>query len=103
MTYEELSHFTWGDLSSLTWGDLEQPINVLYEQYRDSQLPLTVDAAEKMRMFVYALPKHLQPASTPKTCSEAVELLKTLSVSFVNAAMPRIVDAATELIKSLLK
>ncbi len=103
MTYEELSHFTWGDLSSLTWGDLEQPINVLYEQYRDSQLPLTVDAADKLRRLVYALPKNMQPDKNPGTHSETVEFLKSLAPSLAKEAMPHIVDAVAELIKSLFK
>jgi len=104
MTYEELSHFTWGDLSSLTWGDLEQPINVLYEQYRDSQLPLTVDAADKLRRLMYALPKNMQPDKSPENHSEAVELLKKASISFVGSVMSSAAGSlVVELIKSRLQ
>ena len=102
MTYEELGHFTWGELSNLTWGDLEQPIEVLYERYRTSQLPLTANAADKLRRLVYALPEKMRPAENPKTYSEAVELLKEFGILLAKTAMPDVVKAATELIKSLL-
>ena len=103
MTYEELSHFTWGDLSSLTWGDLEQPIDVLYERYRNSQLPLTVNAADKLRKLIYALPEDMQPVKNPETHSETVEFLKTVAPSLAKAAMPEVIEALAEFIKSLLK
>ncbi len=103
MTYEELSHFTWGELSSLTWGDLQQPIDELYERYRNSQLPLTASAADKLRKLVFSLPKDMRPARNPETHSEVAELLKELSLSLAKATMPTVINAAAELIKSLLK
>ena len=103
MTYEELSHLTWGDLSHLTWADLEQPIDVLYERYRDSQLPLTANAADKLRRLVFALPESMRPVKNPETHSETVEFLKIVVPSLTKEAMPHIVDAVAELIKSLFK
>ena len=81
MTYEELSHFTWGDLSSLTWQDLEQPIDVLYERYRNSQLPLTANAAEQLEKLVVQLPTELQPEEMPVCVGESISLLKKLQES----------------------
>ena len=101
LTYEELSNFTWGDLSSLTWGDLSQPVDVLYERYHDNQLPLTASAADRLRRLVFALPENARPAKNPKTYSETVEFMKSLGLSLTRIITPDIIEAATELIKSL--
>lgn len=103
MTYEELSHLTWGDLSRLTWQDLAQPIDILYERYRNNQLPLTVNASDRLRRLMFALPENMRPVKEPQTHSEAVEFLKELSVSIAKEAMPPVIKAATELIKALFK
>ena len=65
MTYEELSHFTGDDISRLTWQDLEQPIEVLYERYRNNQLPLTVNASDRLRRLMFALPENMRPVKEP--------------------------------------
>ena len=104
MTYEELSHFTWGDLSSLTWGDLEQPINVLYERYRDSQLPLTVNTAEQMERLIHKLPEDLKPVTMPETVGDSISLLKRIQGShvFQTAVDAGIVALVTKLIEYLI-
>lgn len=103
MTYEELSHLTWGDLSRLTWQDLAQPIDILYGRYRNNQLPLTVNASDRLRRLMFALPENMRPVKEPQTHSEAVEFLKELSVLIAKEAMPPVIKATAELIKALLK
>ena len=103
LTWGDLSDLTWSDLANLTWGDLAEPIDVLYERYHDNQLPLTANAADKLRRLIFVLPEKARPVKNPKTNSETVEFMKDLGLSLTRIIAPDIFKAATELIKSLLQ
>lgn len=104
LTWGDLSKFTWGDLSNLTWGDLAQPIDVLYERYRNSQLPLTANATEQLERLARTLPEDLAPVTTPKNVGESISFLKRIRDShiFQIAIDTTIALAITELLKCLL-